>query len=101
MRKLIEKTEGSLVVCDNPKCDYTIPYSTENNELIKWINVPCPKCGENLLTVDDYLVHEKLIKMVDWINKWFSWLTLFHRKTKIQSVKVHFHDGIFTTKIKH
>lgn len=39
--------------CDNPDCDYVdmeIPFEDYPN----WINAPCPKCGSNLLTQQDY-----------------------------------------------
>jgi hypothetical protein len=39
--------------CDNTNCDYlneAVPLS----EYPKWINKPCPKCGENLLTEKDF-----------------------------------------------
>jgi hypothetical protein len=41
------------IKCDNINCDYrndTIPFS----DYAKWVNKPCPKCGENLLTERDY-----------------------------------------------
>ena len=49
--KHIEQIDGGLV-CDNQKCDY------ENKEILSenykdWLNKPCPKCGENLLTDED------------------------------------------------
>ena len=52
MKKNIEIKESGLV-CDNPKCDWkdeTINYDSYK----EWIDKPCPKCGENLLTKDDY-----------------------------------------------
>lgn len=39
--------------CDNPNCnwsDMSVPFS----DYEKSINKPCPECGENLLTQDDY-----------------------------------------------
>jgi len=96
MRKLIEKSKQSELVCDNPECDYKMQYDP-NNELqtIFYIDTPCPICGENLLTIEDYLQYEKLMKTVDWINKWFSWLTIFTSKNaKKQIVSAHVHDGI-------
>ena len=95
MRKLIEKHQESLVVCDNPECDYKYPYSEEEEKrLVSYINVPCPKCGENLLTLEDYIMHEKMMKTVNFLNKWFSWLTIFYSKSKEKTISVHVHDGI-------
>lgn len=39
--------------CDNPNCDWSdmsVPFSDYESS----INKPCPKCGENLLTQEDY-----------------------------------------------
>ena len=98
MRKLIETRRESLIICDNPRCDFTIPFSEEEEEFTAiYINKPCPKCGENLLTEQDYIQDEKIKKAIRWINKWFSWVTVFYSKKtwdKRQSVSVHVHDGI-------
>lgn len=98
MRKLIEKQQGSLVTCDNPKCDYTVPYTDLTEKyLVLYIDKPCPKCGENLLTMEDYLQHQNLMKYVNFINRWFSWITLFYSKKRLNksnSVRIHIHDGV-------
>jgi hypothetical protein len=88
MKKLIEKIGKTIIVCDNKNCEYEV--ITDN--IKKYINMPCPKCGENLLNVDDYLASEKIIKRVDFINKWFSWVTLFLPKSK-KKVAVQSHNG--------
>ena len=65
MRKLIEETELSFIVCDNPECDYEL--KPENIELI------------------------------DFINKWFSWVTIFYSKKKLNkrvALFVHVHNGV-------
>lgn len=97
-RKLIEIKKESLIVCDNTNCDFKIPYSDEGErESYKYINVPCPKYGDNLLTEADYIQHEKVIKAVNFLNKWFSWITFFYsqkRWAKRKSTMVHVHDGI-------
>lgn len=98
MRKLIEKQQCSLVTCDNPKCDYTVPYTDATEKcLVLFIDKPCPKCGENLLTMEDYLRYQNLMKVVNFMNRWFSWITIFYSKKaweKRQSVSVHVHDGV-------
>lgn len=50
--------------CDN--CDYS-----ENVEKIteNYINKPCPKCGENLLTQDDYDNQSFIMAMMKFVNK--------------------------------
>lgn len=56
-RKLIETQQEYLIVCDNKQCDYKIKNTTDNpNENVSmYLNTPCPNCGENLLTEEDYL----------------------------------------------
>ena len=95
MRKLIERHQENLIVCDNPNCDYTFPYTGESSKLLlAFVNMPCPKCGDVLLTPEDYLISERLIKSVNWINKWFSWLTIFFSKEKNTTFGVHVHNGV-------
>lgn len=97
MRKLIEKqTETSQVICDNPKCDYEVPLSLmECHPLYAFIDAPCPVCGENLLTSDDYKKAMALDKAINFTNKWFSWITIFYKKdAKGSDVKVHIYNGV-------
>jgi hypothetical protein len=98
MKKLIDIYSKGAVICDNPGCDYSFPYesTSDNNSkiLLAFVNVPCPKCGESLLTPEDYLMSERFMKRINWINKWFSWLTIFIPKAKTESISVHVHDGI-------
>lgn len=93
MRNIIEVESKNLVVCDNQKCDYEVP-NTENDNLKDYINKSCPKCGENLLTQNDYNTYIALQKYVKWVNKWFSWLTIFEGKNQRKSVGVHVHNGL-------
>jgi len=97
MRKLIEMHRELLIECDN--CDYNIPLTEENEKhLVLFINSPCPKCGTNLLTEKDWFQHVRIIEVVDWINKWFSWITMFYSKnSKTHSVMVHVHEGVTIT----
>ena len=95
MRKLIERRQENLIVCDNPACDYKYHYNgTSDDLLLAFINVPCPKCGQNLLTPEDYLATRRLMKIVDRINKWFSWITIFLPKEKNATIEVNVHNGI-------
>ena len=81
MRKLIETNQKYLVVCDNPKCDYTVPYTEESAKLIsQYIDKPCPECGDNLLTREDYHKYNKIMSIINFLNRWFSWLTVLTLK---------------------
>jgi len=53
--------------CDNPNCDYNDP-SIKVEDYEKWIDAPCPKCGQSLLTQADYDTVQKILK----ITKFFS-----------------------------
>lgn len=97
--EIISMESDILVQCDNPECDYTVPTSIENPDDCgeDYINKPCPKCGENLLTMEDYIQYVKLVKGIKWINKWFGWIYyLLPKKNKENpSVKeAHVHKGI-------
>lgn len=102
MRKLIETAHKPEVTCDSVKCDYTVSY-TEKEDLRSFINKPCPKCGENLCTQKDYDDHMKVLRAVNWVNKWFSWVTIFSSKPKPEDYKtfeVYTHKGIKITEVK-
>lgn len=96
-RKLIEIQQEHSIVCDNKQCGYEIKSTTgdPNEDISGYLNMPCPDCGQNLLTEQDYLQSLKLLRIVNWLNKWFSWTTIFvSKKTKQKSVSVHFHNGV-------
>ena len=44
--------------------------------MLDWLNVPCPKCGENLLTYDDYRAWEQTKKNLEMVDFLFGWLVL-------------------------
>lgn len=94
MRKLIEATQEHLVVCD--KCGYKVKNETGDPwaDIDKYLNKPCPECGENLLTAEDLSSYQRMIGIIKWMNKWFSWLTIFIPKSKERRYTVHAHDGI-------
>jgi len=41
------------IICDNPNCDWDDKTVT-HDQLKDWLNVSCPKCGENVLTQEDF-----------------------------------------------
>ena len=47
MRKLIEMSNEHLVICDNPKCDYKVPNSSNDPrvDITAFLNMPCPNVG--------------------------------------------------------
>lgn len=66
MQNNIEYKETGLK-CDNPECgwkDETIPFE----ETEQWVNKPCPQCGQNVLTQEDYEQYALLIAGIKLIN---------------------------------
>jgi hypothetical protein len=66
MKQNIELIESGLK-CDNPKCDWedkTISFK----DYEKYIDSPCPKCGENILTQEDYNMAVLFHASVDLVN---------------------------------
>jgi len=95
--KIIEVHQPDLIICDNPNCGYKIPNESgdPNTETKQYINIPCPECGENLLTEKDYLNGKRINNVVNKINKYFGWLGFFSRKKEMKTYgTIHAHDGI-------
>lgn len=55
------------IKCDNKSCNY-INKNVLVEDYIKWLNKPCPKCGENLLTQEDYDNVRGMIKFIEMMN---------------------------------
>jgi len=102
MRQLIEVQQKALITCDNPDCNYEVaPFNNSDKYLVYFVDMPCPKCGQNLLTKEDFLKHQQILKAVKFINRWFSWITLFYSKKKLSTgvtMETHFHDNQITVK---
>lgn len=76
--------------CDNPKCDY-MDESIEPAVWDQYINRPCPKCGQNLLTLQDYtkaiLFLLKVEKMKNFYEK--TWIGKLMAKTLKSRDRLH------------
>ncbi len=100
MKKLIEMKMDNLIECDNPKCDFTIPNPTgdPNAYTDMYINMPCPQCGQNLLTEEDDRQFKAIMRTVNRINRWFGWIAyLIPRKKEKKGGFIKVHDGIKIT----
>lgn len=53
--------------CDNEACDWK-DETISTDDYSEWINRPCPKCGENLLTLEDYENAEMAIMAAKLLN---------------------------------
>lgn len=97
MKKIIEiGTQDYLVVCDNKSCDYKVENPTKDpyHNIDNFLNVPCPKCGENLLTEQDLITYKKFLKSIDFLNKWFGWIAYLIPKKYEKKSRVKVHKGI-------
>jgi len=61
------KLKESVIKCDNPNCDY-INRDVAIEDFHNWVDKPCPKCGSNLLTNQDYKTLEGLLHMINILN---------------------------------
>jgi hypothetical protein len=67
MKQLIEILDNGGIVCDNPNCDFQdLSVTPENTH--EWLNRPCPKCYENLLTQSDLDDFNRVMAAVTSIN---------------------------------
>lgn len=107
-RQVIEVTKyGPLVVCDNPNCTFEVlPEPSEKSfqarmeELEAYINQPCVLCGENLLTQKDFDMYKTTHKLINWVNKYFSWTVWFVSEKKWAqrtTVRAHIHNKLKLT----
>jgi DNA-directed RNA polymerase subunit RPC12/RpoP len=53
----MEAIRENLIECDY--CEFVIPNTNEDKsiyeDISKYLDVPCPNCGENLLTYDEWV----------------------------------------------
>lgn len=58
---------GGGIKCDNQECDFVDDTASIEN-YADWLNKPCPKCGENLLTQADYNSITAFMELVNLLN---------------------------------
>lgn len=64
----IEITQSGGLKCDNTSCDWTDP-SISINDYKDWVNKPCPKCGECVLTEEDFNKTNMFVNAINMINQ--------------------------------
>lgn len=101
MKKLLIVHQEHSIVCDHPGCDYKIknPTGDPNIDIKPYLNQRCPKCRCNLLTEKDYLLSLRVLKIINFINKWFSWImylvpSSWIAETPEKIATVHVHNGV-------
>lgn len=71
MPKLVihfDRKQAGALHCD--ACQHDLPEPVEFTPAL--IGFPCPQCGANMLTKEDYDKTDRLFRTLDWINKWFG-----------------------------
>lgn len=67
MSEHVEVPETGVIKCDNPACDYELD-NVKYAELHDHIHSECPKCGEILITEQDYMNAMTMIETLRLIN---------------------------------
>ena len=77
----IQLTHSGLK-CDNSSCDWRDD-NISPEVWHKYINAPCPKCGQNILTLEDFdkaMLFFKVVSKVKqfhektWVGRFLSWI---------------------------
>lgn len=93
--KVIELEDTGDIECDTDGCEFKFTQVT-SDKLKEFIGHPCPDCGENLLTLEDYTHHKNLRNVIRVIN-WLCFpLTFLTRRKKVEdcsTVNYHHHAG--------
>lgn len=66
MEQAIQMNIGGIK-CDTHDCDYRDD-SIKVEDYADWLNKPCPKCGGNLLTQEDYDNVQTMMNLVNLMN---------------------------------
>lgn len=95
MDNLIE-INGGGIECDNPNCDW-VDSTIHVSNYEKWIDVPCPKCGENVMTREDYNTFCAFLAAAKIAN---DFPDLFPQTGEVNTATVKIHNGITITETK-
>lgn len=66
-KKIIDYRQMGKLHCDNPSCGHDLPEALPISEAL--IGYPCPKCGSDMLTRQDYNAAIQLMRIADFANK--------------------------------
>lgn len=61
------QVQSTGIKCDNPNCDYK-DESVKFEDFEEWLNKPCPECGWNLLTNEDFENIKDLFTIINHVN---------------------------------
>jgi predicted RNA-binding Zn-ribbon protein involved in translation (DUF1610 family) len=96
VRKLIhvDFREAGQLHCDS--CGHDLPFKQEFTESL--IGTPCPACGADMLTRDDYKKTLRLFAGINFINRWFGWLGSESPKAGDRQVAMKMHGETLTVR---
>ncbi len=63
--EIVKESDG--LICDNPSCDW-VDMTIKEEDMHIHINAKCPKCGDIILTQEDYDHGVNLTKAINFIN---------------------------------
>lgn len=66
MENNIEGLEAGGIKCDNPECDYRDD-TVKMEDWESYVNKPCPECGENLFTEEDYNKTKNFLNILEGV----------------------------------
>lgn len=75
------------IKCDGVFCDYS-DMTVNVEDYPNWLNKPCPKCGENLLTEEDYNNVQKILDVADMVNSLELPKADINDETVVMSIKL-------------
>jgi hypothetical protein len=67
--KILDITSSGGVKCDAENCTYKDD-TVSIHDYERYLNKPCPVCGANLLTEEDFIT----IKVLMFLDKWLGWI---------------------------
>lgn len=73
--------------CDNEKCDYENPDITLE-EYPNYLESPCPKCGDSLLTKADYKALLNLLTLSNALSNQYPNLSSTNKEENIQQIEL-------------
>lgn len=85
-KKVIHVDMASVgeLCCDNVACNFVLPEPVAWSKAI--IGYPCPKCGESMMTEQDFAATSNLLSLADAVNAAFG--DLGSAEPSSQSVRV-------------
>lgn len=91
MKKLYhyDNTDAGRLHCDT--CGYDQP--DKKSITVDLIGTPCPKCGANMLTEQDFHSAVRMMGVFDWINKWLGWLGTEEPPESGLALSIKTHNG--------